>query len=560
MNSAHSERLVAGAVTLVSTTLPPVVLESSKALVQAYFPQACIGVGPEECQSLGENVPPRAELLGLTSDCGTRSSVQPGFRLQIEVEPGVLAAGGAMPPWDRFAWEADAGWAGLRADWLARREGAAYLLERSVWLTSAEIHKIVREPLPGREDSLKTLVKHAVLRILAEVSGRQLPWGILTGIRPTKLLHRLTDMGISRPEQSRVLQERYAIRPDKVELVLDVAQVQKPHLQRMADNPQLVAVYVAIPFCPSRCSYCSFPGYLLSNSRHELTVYLAALREEIKAVGAMLTRYSLKADSIYVGGGTPTILTTAELAELADALREGIPTTADCEFTVEAGRPDTLSEDKLGELVRMGVNRLSINPQTMQEATLRRIGRSHSVKVLVDAYKLARSLSNWVINMDLILGLPGEGVDDVRHTLASIGTLKPANLTVHALARKRGSREWETGWRQVEPETAEEMLAATRAAAREWGLRPYYLYRQKQITGNLENIGYARPGCECRYNIAIMEERQTVIGLGAGASTKVVDHRDYSLTNLQHPGNWQAYAAQWWRASSRREQLIRETH
>ena len=554
---------MAGKVALVSSTLPAAVLESCKALVQAYFPEAWIAVdnlSREEYQFSGaEYLRPDDASTCLNYGMGPDGREQPEYCLRIDAEPSVPATSGTALSRDKKAPQDNGLPSGLRADWLQDRDGAGYILKQRIFCTKAEISKIREQPQPGREEPLKTLVKHAVLRLLTEVCGRQLPWGILTGIRPTKLLHRLTDMGLNRPAQSRVLQDRYAVRPDKVELVLDIARVQEPHLQRMANNPQWVAVYAGIPFCPSRCSYCSFPGYLLSQGRHELTTYLQVLKEEMKAAAAMLRRFGLEADSIYVGGGTPTILTTAELAEFIGTMREVLPTSADCEFTVEAGRPDTLSEDKLRLLVRAGVNRLSINPQTMQEATLRRIGRVHSVKSVVDAYCLARSLADWVINMDLILGLPGEGVAEVRHTLESLAGLQPANLTVHALALKRGSREREIGFRRVEPETAEEMLALTRGAARDWNLRPYYLYRQKQISGNLENTGYARPGTECRYNIAIMEERQTVIGLGAGASTKVVDRRDYSLTNLQHPGNWLAYASRWQEVARRREQLIFES-
>lgn len=259
------------------------------------------------------------------------------------------------------------------------------------------------------------------------------------------------------------------------------------------------------------------------------------------------------ASSIYLGGGTPTILSIPEITDLLQEIRGTIPLKEEIELTVEAGRPDTLSLEKLLALREQGVNRLSINPQTMHDETLKRIGRAHSVEDILRIYKRAREIPGWVINMDIILGLPGETPQNVQETLDQIGKLQPDNLTVHALAIKRGSKEYETGLVQSLAQDLETMQELALEKARSFGMQPYYLYRQKHIAGNLENIGFALPGAEGRYNIGIMEERQSVIGIGAGASSKVVNPLDYSLVNFLHPSNWQVYLKRWPEIHQKRE-------
>lgn len=427
----------------------------------------------------------------------------------------------------------------------------------SISLTAAEVQTILVQPEIGRENSGKLLVKHGICKLLSSVSGRSLPWGILTGIRPSKLLHRLEDLGVAESLQGDALNCRYRIRADKICLLQEIVALQRPYLQDMQSHPKRVAVYVGIPFCPSRCTYCTFPGYILDQQRHDLADYLLALHKEIKQTGEMMERLGLEVDTLYIGGGTPTTLAAEELEDLIQNLKRSFPRRKNLEFTVEAGRPDTLTPAKLETLRNLGITRLSINPQSMQDKTLQRIGRAHRVADICEMFKVARSLSDWMINMDLILGLPGEDVSAVHSTLEQIGELCPDNLTVHALALKRGSLEWEKGYANVEAKVIEEMAAMTREVVRTWGLSPYYLYRQKQIAGNLENIGYAKPGAECRYNIGIMEERQSVIGLGAGASSKVVNSKDYTLVNLRNPTNWRTYVERWVEGQQKRETYFR---
>jgi oxygen-independent coproporphyrinogen-3 oxidase len=423
--------------------------------------------------------------------------------------------------------------------------------QAEVFLDSEQIKSILAQMKIGKDSDQVILLKHVLYALLAEVTGHKPPWGILTGIRPSKLIQRLKDAKASTEEAEEVLSRRYLIREDKLQLIQEIAAVQEPYLVQMQAHPEQAAVYVGIPFCPTRCSYCSFPAYSLQQGREPLKVYLQGLANEIRQTGKWMRERGLSADSLYLGGGTPTILDVSELMELIGCLKSHIPLAGQdklasgWEFTVEAGRPDTLSREKLQVLREQGVTRISVNPQTMHDRTLQRIGRSHTVEDIVRIYELAREIPDWVINMDLILGLPGEGLNDVQETLEQIGKLKPDNLTVHSLAIKRGSKECELGLTENLDQETERMQKCVLACARSLGLRPYYLYRQKHIAGNLENIGFAREGAECRYNIGIMEERQSVIGLGAGASSKVVNPRDYSLVNFQHNTNWQVYLQRW---------------
>ncbi|CAA7601710.1 coproporphyrinogen dehydrogenase HemZ [Acididesulfobacillus acetoxydans] len=412
-------------------------------------------------------------------------------------------------------------------------------------LSPAELREMLRQPRGGRETLVSMALKLVLLRLLSTVTGKELPWGILTGIRPTKLVHRLREQGVGKDGQMRVLGTLYAVRPDKTELLQRIAAVQAPYLDRFKLHPERVGIYLGIPFCPSRCSYCSFPGYAADREGIWVEEYLGVLTAEIEAAGQLMRALGLEGEALYFGGGTPGILTEKQITGLLATCRAHLPLRKDLEFSFEAGRPDTLSSEKLELLAELGATRLSINPQSMQDKTLRRIGRAHDVRSVAEAYRLAREIAPWVINMDIILGLPGEGVEEVGSTLRQLAELRPDNLTVHALALKRGARETEHGYEHPENSPVLRMQALARESTCSWGLRPYYLYRQKRTAGNSENIGYARPGTESRYNIAIMEERQSIIGLGAGASTKAVNPSDYSLINLQHPSNWQVYMKAW---------------
>lgn len=404
------------------------------------------------------------------------------------------------------------------------------------------------KPRPGDDpvNLKRRLIRKLTLQVLEEVTGLKAgPWGILTGIRPSKVVHRRFDQGWEPARIITELREEYRLEPSKAKFLVKVAERQRPILRAGLNGPHLVSIYVGIPFCPSRCLYCSFPSYALSQKGELADPFLKALLQEIEIVGAELKRAGIQVQSIYVGGGTPTSLQPEQLgqllaklnAELPVYLRESWQQSKTGEFTVEAGRPDTLDPERLAVLREAGVNRLSINPQTMHDRTLRLIGRKHTAAETLTAFAAARDFGFNCLNMDIILGLPGETASDVVQTLETIVQLQPDNLSVHTLAIKRASRlkEEREQWLLPEPEEVEAMYGLSQAAAMRMGFKAYYLYRQKNILGNLENVGYARPGWENVYNIQVMEERQTIIGLGGGAGSKWLNRHDLTLTNTYNP-------------------------
>jgi oxygen-independent coproporphyrinogen-3 oxidase len=417
-----------------------------------------------------------------------------------------------------------------------------------------------RLPLPGKESLFQILLKRAIYIFLTEFTGEILPWGILSGIRPGKLILRMQEMGLQKEIQFRILTELYMVAEEKVNLLQTIAEIQRPFLRQIRGRPDLVSVFLTIPFCPSRCFYCSFPFAKLSvKNRGLFQNYLDALYQEVKLTGEMMKELGLKADSIYIGGGTPTILAATELEMLLQVILENIKMNDEVEYTVEAGRPDTTEYTKLMVLKNYRVNRLSINPQSMQEQTLNKIGRNHLVEDILKCYSLARKLSDWVINMDLIIGLPGEGLIEIENSLGKVLALQPDNLTVHALALKRGSIAWDNNyihsscpnWLSIQSQVAQQIKSA--------GLNPYYLYRQKYTVGNLENVGYALRGKECRYNMAIIEEQQNIIGLGAGATSKLLQGNSGHI-NIYNPIDLKHYLKGFEEVHLKRKRVLREEH
>ncbi|MBQ1607525.1 MAG: coproporphyrinogen dehydrogenase HemZ, partial [Lachnospiraceae bacterium] len=311
-------------------------------------------------------------------------------------------------------------------------------------------------------------------------------------------------------------------------LSCDIAQRE---LRIIGDSKGKYSLYIGIPFCPSICLYCSFSSYPIGLYRNMVQDYVAAVKKEIAFVGEHFADKTL--DTVYFGGGTPTSVSAEALDEIITALEEHVDLSHLREFTVEAGRPDSITEEKLRVLLKHHVGRISINPQTMQQKTLDHIGRFHTVEQIRKTYALARRLSDeniaaggkgFLINMDLIVGLPGESIEDVRDTLAQIETMAPDNLTVHSLAIKRSARlniEWEK-YENILQSADHNIMDEVMASARRMGMEPYYLYRQKQISGNLENIGFAREGDEGIYNILIMEEQEDIVALGAGSACKKI--------------------------------------
>ncbi len=374
------------------------------------------------------------------------------------------------------------------------------------------------EGIPDRR-MYRNYLHRKLYGMLAKETGQELPWGTLTGIRPTKqALERLVQKE-SRESIANYFKTEYLCSDEKTELCIRVAEKEQKLLYGIEDKDSY-SVYIGIPFCPSICLYCSFSSYSLKQYESYVEPYLEALFKEIEYAGTCFPEKKLV--SIYIGGGTPTTLSAEQLRRLLKKVKETFDFSHLREWTVEAGRPDSITKDKLVVLKEEGVTRISINPQSMQQKTLDLIGRKHTTEQIKEAFALARECGHDNINMDLIIGLTGETAQDVRETLAQIDALSPDSLTVHTLAVKRAARlnaEMDR-YRELRSKEAVEMMQACQDYTKSRGYEPYYLYRQKNMAENLENIGYAKPGKEGLYNILIMEEHHTILALGSGGSTK----------------------------------------
>lgn len=367
---------------------------------------------------------------------------------------------------------------------------------------------------------IKDSLKRMIYEILTKLTGHKMPWGILTGIRPTKIVHEYLEE--RKPEQliRTILEEDYHISPSKVDLLMQVAKQERDIL--IKNKPNEMSLYIGIPFCPTRCVYCSFTAYSIEHKKNLVEPYLNALYKEIDYIADAKKNTAIR--SLYIGGGTPTSLSERQLEELLTHIKERFDLEAIEEYTVEAGRPDTITKQKLQIMKDLGVNRISINPQTMNQKTLDAIGRCHTIDEIRKVFYWAREIGHQNINMDMIIGLPNETISDVENTLIELSKLKPDNITIHTMAIKRASRlrEEKETYHLSQKEAIEEMLVLCERYMQQLGLMPYYLYRQKNMLGNFENVGYAKRGKECVYNIEIMEEKQTIVALGAGAITKIV--------------------------------------
>ncbi len=367
----------------------------------------------------------------------------------------------------------------------------------------------------------KNRLKQKLYELLSEYSGKTLPWGTLTGIRPTKIPMAMLEEGKTEAQIRRFMKETYFASEEKIALSLEVAKRELKLLEKI-DYEEGYSLYIGIPFCPSTCLYCSFTSYPLGKWASRMDDYLDALEKEIDFTAKACKNKYL--NSVYIGGGTPTTLTPGQLDRLFMMIENAFDFSHLLEFTVEAGRPDSITREKLEVLRKHQISRISINPQTMKEETLKLIGRRHTVQQTLDSFFLARELGFDNINMDLIVGLPEETIDDVRHTMEELKRLEPDNITIHSLAVKRAARlrMQREDYEHLHMENTWETIALTADYCKQMGLEPYYLYRQKNMAGNFENVGYAKPGRAGVYNILIMEEKQTIIALGAGAMTKFV--------------------------------------
>ena len=390
------------------------------------------------------------------------------------------------------------------------------------------------EGFTGKGESMRRLYGE-----LSRHTGKAPEWGILTGVRPVKLAGELHDRLGGAEAVRKALTEEYLLSGEKADLLLSVLRRQRSALGKPARGSG--CLYIGIPFCPTRCLYCSFT----SNKAEEpmMSGYMEALLKEMAYAGAEVRKSGMRLESVYIGGGTPTALPEAHFSRLLDGVTGHFDLTAAREFSVEAGRPDTITSGKLSAIKGAGVTRISINPQSMHGRTLEHIGRMHTRESVAEAFSAAREAGMNSINMDVIAGLPGEGPEDFAETLRQVVGMGPENITVHTLAVKRASRlmEMDSGYHYGQGDAVREMLQGCGKSLAGAGYAPYYLYRQKHMAGGLENVGWCREGAEGVYNVRIMEEAQTVVALGAGGISKVFfpdENRHERVPNVSDCGQY----------------------
>ena len=374
-------------------------------------------------------------------------------------------------------------------------------------------------------EDIKNSLRRFLFLCLRDITNDIYPWGILIGIRPSKIALKLLKEGNTEDEVIKIFKEKYLAHEDKARLCIEVAKAEERIVNKDKNS---IAIYIGMAFCPTRCVYCSFTANPIGVYKKMVMPYLEALIKEIREISKYVKEKKLNVESVYFGGGTPTSVSDGEFMMVMDEIYNNFIKDSNVkEFTVECGRPDTLTKSKLQTMKDCNVDRISINPQTMNDKTLKLIGRTHSVEDIKDKFKMARDLGFDDINMDIIIGLPGEGHDEMIKTRDEIIKLKPDSITIHGLALKRGSVMYEKfvlekGIEVTPQEEIVKMYEESRNLAEALDLSPYYMYRQKNMVGNMENLGYAKEGKECIYNIQMIEERQTIIALGAAAVSKIV--------------------------------------
>ncbi|MBQ7032922.1 MAG: coproporphyrinogen dehydrogenase HemZ [Clostridia bacterium] len=394
--------------------------------------------------------------------------------------------------------------------------GKTYVTSEADILTKKGKHTESMDGTDLSKRDLGNLVKRSAYFALSPLSPLPAPWGILTGVRPAKLVRILMEEGKTEAEVRQILRDVYLADEDKINLAVSVALEEGRHPR----NRKNVCVYIGIPFCPSRCSYCSFISGTGAVATQEEYVRLLLL--EIKRTGEIIRELGLSLKAVYIGGGTPTSLSVSLLEKLHSGICDFLQVQENMEFTTEAGRPDTVTPEKLQILKQYGTNRISINPQTMHDETLRRIGRRHTAQQFLDAFSMAREAGFDNINTDLIAGLPGEDFSMYCHSLETILSLSPESLTLHTLYIKRASALRQSGEPVIQVPEVADMLACTYRSVTEKGYLPYYMYRQKATVGNLENVGYAKPGTESFYNTVTMTDCAHIFALGAGGVSRLL--------------------------------------
>ena len=365
-------------------------------------------------------------------------------------------------------------------------------------------------------ENIKEDIKRLVFSSLKDITEEKYPWGILVGIRPSKIALKYLEEGKTEEEIIEIFEKKHLASKEKAKLCIEIA---KREVSFVNNDSKNIAIYIGMAFCPTRCFYCSFAANPIMGNKKLVSPYLEALIYEIREMKKYVDERSLNIETVYFGGGTPTAVNNEEfeliMQEAYDAFVKGKGIK---EFTVECGRPDSITKEKLETMKKFNVTRISINPQTMNDETLKIIGRGHNSKAVIEKFNLARSMGFNDINMDMIIGLPGEGIKEVIHTKEEILKLHPDSLTVHGLSLKRASILYENfilkkGIQVKKQAELADMYEESRLLAKELGLHPYYMYRQKNMVGNMENLGYSRKGAECIYNIQMIEDKQTIIAL-----------------------------------------------
>ena len=384
-----------------------------------------------------------------------------------------------------------------------------------------------------RERLRQRALKLSFFRAARDITGVTPSWGALTGIRPAKLVRTMLEEGYTPARADRELRDVYCVSPARRRLALESAEA---GLRAKRDlKPNDISLYIGIPFCPTRCAYCSFVSASVEKSFHLMTPYLEALTAEVEAAGRMVKETGLRIKSFYMGGGTPTTLSAGQMDALLTAVNKAFDLSGCAEYCIEAGRPDTIDREKLQVLLDHGADRISVNPQSLEPQVLRAIGRQHSPEDIEKAMTLATSMGFPHVNMDLIAGLPADTPEGFRRTLDKCLTFGADNITVHTLSLKKGSRILLEGLPIPTAEAVAEMLDYADPALRARGFAPYYLYRQKYMSGSFENVGWCISGAEGLYNIYIMEELHSILSLGAGGSTKMVDAQRNRIERVFHP-------------------------
>lgn len=412
---------------------------------------------------------------------------------------------------------------------------------------------------------LKRALSHVMLDVLEQYSGMTQQWGILTGVRPTKLYHKLRKEGKSEEEIARILHEDFRISFEKISLLKAIVERQLTVIPDLDEIGRELSIYIGVPFCPTMCAYCTFPAYAIQSNRKAGRVekFIDGLHIELRELGKWLTEKNMRITSIYWGGGTPTSIEADEMDALYQTMFESFPNRESIrEITVEAGRPDTITPEKIEVLKKWGIDRISVNPQSYTQETLKAIGRHHTVEETVEKFWLSRNMGMNNINMDLIIGLPNEGIEEFQHSLDESAKMQPESLTVHTLSFKRASEMTRNKdkYKVADRDTVSEMMRMANDWTRANGYVPYYLYRQKNILGNLENVGYCKPNEESIYNIVIMEEVQTILGIGCGASSKFVHPETGKITNYHNPKDPAAYIMTFEEAIEKKIAILNELY